>query len=351
MFTNLIRTLKDPNRQINIDLLRGVAVLSVVLFHFNGLLPYGNLGVDLFFVISGYLVGGALMRDFLLDKEISFFGFILRRGFKIWPSYYVFLILGFILSNLLFFGEFESERLHFSELPRYAFWYRNFTGFPMHFSFDHVWSLCIEEHFYILLPCLILVLRAFRANSSVFVLSLVVTILLAFVSKCVMLNFTNSKDTFSMTFNRLDTFSWGILVAYLQFKGKDLSRKPWLRLILLLTGISGIALTIYLNELGSIPNFKALIMHSVMPVFVFCVIWSTLTMRNRGWQIPFRVIGYYSYNWYLWNPIVAVLCMQFLGTTVLSFCVYFVVSFGLALFFTRMVEENFLTLRKRLLRK
>ncbi|MNU81215.1 O-acetyltransferase OatA [compost metagenome] len=351
MFTNLTRTLTNPNRQINIDFLRGCAVLGVVLFHFNGLLPYGNLGVDLFFVISGYLVGGALMKDFLLDKEISFFGFVLRRGFKIWPSYYVFLILGFILSNLLFFGEFESERLHFSELPRYAFWYRNFTGFPMHFSFDHVWSLCIEEHFYILLPCLILVLRAFRANSKVFVLSLVVTIVLAFVSKCVMLNFTNSKDTFSMTFNRLDTFSWGILVAYLQFRGKDLSQKPGLRKILLLTGISGIALTIYLNELGSIPNFKALIMHSIMPIFMFCVIWSTLTMKNQRWLTPFRVIGYYSYNWYLWNPIVAVLCMQFLGTTVLSFFVYFVVSAGLALVFTRLVEENFLTLRNRLLRK
>lgn len=351
MFTNLNKALSSQNRQVNIDFFRGCAVLAVVLFHFNGLLPYGNLGVDLFFVISGYLVGGALMRDFLLGREIRFFGFILRRGFKIWPSYYVFLLIGFVLSNVLFSGSLETERLHFSELPRYLFWYRNFTGFPMHFSFDHVWSLCIEEHFYILLPALILTLRAFRANSTVFVLSLVVTILLAFACKCIMLNFTSSKDTFSMTFNRLDTFSWGILVAYLQFRGKDLASSPVARKVLLLIGIGGVALTIALNESGSIPYFKALIMHSVLPVCMACVIWSTLSMKNRRWLTPFRVIGYYSYNWYLWNPIVAVSCIHFLGITVTSFGIYLVVSSLLAVVFTHFVEERFLALRNRVIGK
>ncbi|WP_343606944.1 acyltransferase [Fluviicola sp.] len=351
MFDQLTRTLRHPNRQVNIDFLRGCAVLGVVLFHFNSTLPYGYLGVDLFFVISGYLVGGALMKDFLLDKKISFFGFVLKRGFKIWPSYYVFLFLGFILSNLLFSGDFASEQLHASELPRYAFWYRNFTGFPIHFSFDHVWSLCIEEHFYILLPCLILILRAFRANRKVFVFTLILTIVMAFVCKCVMLFLTNSKDTFSMTFNRLDTFSWGILVAYLQFIGKDLSGKTALRSILLVIGLGGVALTIFLHEWGGIPYFKALVMHSIMPVFMFCLIWSTLTMKSYRWLIPFRVIGYYSYNWYLWNPIVSMLCIQFLGMSVLSFFVYLVVSFVLAVFFTHFVEEYFLKVRNRLFRK
>ena len=351
MFTNLTRTLSDQNRQVNIDFLRGCAVLAVVLYHFGGLLPYGNLGVDLFFVISGYLVGGSLMKDFFLGRKIRFFGFVLRRGFKIWPSYYIFLVIGFILSNLLFAGSLETERLHFSELPRYLFWYRNFTGFPMHFSFDHVWSLCIEEHFYVLLPALILFLRVFRANSKVFVLSLVATILLAFTSKCLMLNFANSKDTFSMTFNRLDTFSWGILIAYLQFRGKDLALNPGLRNLLLLIGVSGIALTIFLNESGAIPYFKALIMHSVLPIWMFCIIWSTLTMKSQRWLTPFRIIGYYSYNWYLWNPIVAVSCIHFLGITIFSFFTYLVVSFLLAVIFTRLVEENFLTLRNKIIRK
>lgn len=351
MFANLIKTLSDQNRQVNIDFLRGCAVLAVVLFHFNGLLPYGNLGVDLFFVISGYLVGGALMKDFLLDRKISFFGFILRRGFKIWPSYYVFLFIAFILSNLFFTGSLEKESLHFSELPRYLFWYRNFTGFPIHFPFDHVWSLCIEEHFYILLPLLILTLRALRANSRAFIFTLVAIILLAFASKCIMLNFTRSKDTFSMTFNRLDTFSWGILAAYLQFRKRDLSSKPGIRILLLSIGVGGVALTIYLNELGAIPYFKALIMHSILPVWMFCIIWSTLNMRNKRWLIPFRIVGYYSYNWYLWNPIVAICCMYFLGITVFSFSMYLLASFALAVIFTYLVEEKFLVLRNRIIRK
>lgn len=351
MFGNLIRTLNHPGRQINIDFLRGCAVLSVVLFHFNGTLPYGHLGVDLFFVISGYLVGGALMKDFLQDQKISFFGFVLKRGFKIWPSYYVFLLIGFLASNLLLSGEFESQKLQLSELPRYIFWYRNFVGEPYHFVFDHVWSLCIEEHFYLLLPCLILILQAFKAGGKVLIFSLILTILLAFVCKCMMLTMTHSHDTYAMTFNRLDTFAWGILVAYLQFRGKDLSGKKGIQSVLFLVGTGGIALTIFLNESGMIPYFEELIMHSILPVFIFCLIWSTLLMKNRRWLIPFRVIGYYSYNWYLWNPIVVILCMQYLGKGWWSFAVYFVFSALLAVFFTHFVEETFLKLRSRVLKK
>ncbi|MDR0801735.1 acyltransferase [Fluviicola sp.] len=351
MFGNLIRTLNNTGRQINIDFLRGCAVLSVVLFHFNGTLPYGYLGVDLFFVISGYLVGGALMKDFLLDKKISFFGFFLKRGFKIWPSYYIFLVIGFLLSNLLFSGEFEEQRLRFSELPRYVFWYRNFVGGPFHFAFDHVWSLCIEEHFYLLFPCLILILREFKTNGKVLVFSLVLTIILSFVCKWIMLTMTNSRDTYAMTFNRLDTFSWGILAAYLQFRGKDLASKKEIRSVLLLVGIAGIALTVYVNESGFVPYFKELIMHSILPVFMFCIIWSTLLMKNSGWIIPFRVIGYYSYNWYLWNPIVAVLCMQYLGKGLWSFVIYLLVSALMAVIFTRFVEESFLKLRNRFFKR
>lgn len=351
MFGELKGVLNHPGRQVNIDLLRACAVLAVVFFHFNVILPYGYLGVDLFFVISGYLVGGVLMRDHLSGEKLRFGAFVLKRAFKIWPSYYVFLLLGFLLSNWLFTGDFEAQKLHWSELPRYAFWYRNFTGFPIHFSFDHVWSLCIEEHFYILLPCLFLILGLFKPNDKLLIWSLVLTILSALASKCIMLTMTHSKDTYAMTFNRLDTFAWGILAAYLQFRGKWLIRDKGTAIGLFGIGVAGIATVIYLNEVNAIPHFKALVMHSVMPVFVFCLIWATLPLKNKPWLIPFRIIGYYSYNWYLWNPITAMLCMQFLGKSWWSFLTYFLISALLAVFFTEFVEAYFLKVRDRLLRK
>lgn len=351
MFVELRKTFDNPGRQINIDVLRGCAVLAVVLFHFNGMLPYGYLGVDLFFVISGYLVGGALMKNYLSGEKLHFGEFVLKRGMKIWPSYYVFLLLGFVLSNLLFHGDFESQKLHWSELPRYAFWYRNFTGFPIHFSFDHVWSLCIEEHFYVLLPLLFSILGLIKPSDKVLITSLVLTILLAFGSKCFMLNFTNSKDTYAMTFNRLDTFAYGILAAYLQFRGKWLIQKETTGILLFVFGILGIAAVIYLNEANVIPYFKALIMHSILPVFMFCIIWATLPMKRKPWLIPFRVAGYYSYNWYLWNPITVMVCKQFLGEGPGSFLAYFLLSATLAVFFTHFVEEYFLKVRNRMLKK
>ena len=87
-----VRTLQDPARNSCVDVFRALAIMAVVLFHFEGLLPYGNIGVDLFFVISGLLVGGLLIRQLHTGTRIRFFKFFLQRGFKIWPSYYAFLL-------------------------------------------------------------------------------------------------------------------------------------------------------------------------------------------------------------------------------------------------------------------
>ena len=98
----LNRILFSKERNAAIDVFRGVAILSVVLYHFNNTLPYGHIGVDLFFVISGLLIGGILTSYFKLNTPIHFFKFILSRGIRIWPSYYTFIIIGTILAHLMY---------------------------------------------------------------------------------------------------------------------------------------------------------------------------------------------------------------------------------------------------------
>ena len=144
MFNNLNKVLSSSNRISSLDIWRGIAIISVVLYHFNEALPYGSLGVDLFFVISGLLVGGLLTKPFLNGEKIEFFKFFLRRGFKIWPSYYTFLIVGTIIAILTYKSHNQNQIIPFTDFKRYFLFYQNYTGAPFHWSFDHVWSLCVE---------------------------------------------------------------------------------------------------------------------------------------------------------------------------------------------------------------
>ena len=73
MFDNLNKVLCSSNRVSSVDIWRGIAIISVVLYHFNETLPYGSLGVDLFFVISGLLVGGLLTKPFFKWRQIRIF--------------------------------------------------------------------------------------------------------------------------------------------------------------------------------------------------------------------------------------------------------------------------------------
>jgi peptidoglycan/LPS O-acetylase OafA/YrhL len=75
------------------DYWRAGAIISVVLFH-AGCLPYGYLGVDLFFVLSGFLVSQSLLKQIQENGAIKFMPFFISRAFKIWPMYFSFLLLG-----------------------------------------------------------------------------------------------------------------------------------------------------------------------------------------------------------------------------------------------------------------
>lgn len=145
-----------------LDLLRAIAIVWVMLFHsyligglgdtLGGLDTYGWMGVDLFFVLSGYLIGTQVMKPLAAGRALDLRGFYRRRVFRILPAFFVVLAL-------------------------YAFWpsWRETTGiqplwqFPTftfnllfdhgeNYAFSHAWSLCVEEHFYLVFPLATLLL-------------------------------------------------------------------------------------------------------------------------------------------------------------------------------------------------
>jgi len=150
-------------RNQNLDLLRTVAVTMVIIGHLpdapresfqlvrwvaDWFRRYGSLGVDLFFVLSGFLVSGLLFREYLAKGRADVRRFLIRRGFKIYPAFYVFAVLTVVLRIRM--GDSLTLRQVLSEL----LFVQNYGAHV----WSHTWSLAVEEHFYLLLAALIAIL-------------------------------------------------------------------------------------------------------------------------------------------------------------------------------------------------
>ena len=144
----------------DIDGLRAVAVTSVILFHLNSSwLPGGFLGVDIFFVISGYLIGGILFRE-LSTNTFSLKNFYLRRMRRILPAFFAVVIFALFLSRFIIIpGSVDAMKAERSALFATFFANNLFSAFYTNYfdtnhlnPFLHLWSLSVEEQFYFLYP-------------------------------------------------------------------------------------------------------------------------------------------------------------------------------------------------------
>jgi peptidoglycan/LPS O-acetylase OafA/YrhL len=154
----------DAKRIPQLDLLRSLAIASVFIFHLalDFTIPwlkpfgrYGWVGVDLFFVLSGFLITSQLLKSLVKNSSISLKDFYIRRGFRIWPAYFFVLALYLLIPG---FPEKSGMR---------PAWY--FITFIQNFglnaktegAFSHAWSLCVEEQFYLVLPAILLIMHRF----------------------------------------------------------------------------------------------------------------------------------------------------------------------------------------------
>lgn len=143
-----------------LDGLRAVAVFIVITYH-AGLMQGipGDLGVTLFFVLSGFLITWLLMREFASTGSISIRAFYTRRALRIFPAYYVFILFSLALDTAL--GHRWSLGLVSVAFTYLVNYYNAFLGHPTT-SIAHAWSLAVEEQFYLLWPlaCLALLHRS-----------------------------------------------------------------------------------------------------------------------------------------------------------------------------------------------
>lgn len=193
----------SSNRIPSLDGFRAFAIAMVTIAHmFTRVRFLGSPGVDLFFVISGFLITHLLIKEQQRNGKISFSGFYLRRARRILPAYISFLCIAALLAS---WHLLVADRTTLIEAVTYTY-----SLVPHHASngIGQVWSLCVEEHFYLLWP-LCLALLGFRRSRY----ALVAVVLLSIPLRFFFLHHPVLDMDYS-TPTRLDVIAVGCMAAY-----------------------------------------------------------------------------------------------------------------------------------------
>jgi peptidoglycan/LPS O-acetylase OafA/YrhL len=210
-----------------LDTLRAFAIIIVLLFHymvvvtnentFGYITQIGWMGVDLFFVLSGYLIGNQVLSAAAKKQSFSLRLFYIRRLLRTLPNYYAVFALYFIFSSTLTGSSTEP-------VWKFLTFTQNFHFLPGT-TFSHSWSLCIEEQFYLIFPVLFLILAKARQSIALAWLAVAVGIVLGLATRIYIWNNfgqagMNFRDYFQhiyySSFTRFDELLPGIAIALLK---------------------------------------------------------------------------------------------------------------------------------------
>ena len=305
---------KTRRYRADIDGLRAIAVLAVILFHLDpAWLPGGYIGVDVFFVISGYLISLVIQRE-IEDGSFTFAGFYARRVRRIIPAL-AFVILSTVLVFQFVYSPGDLEELVESAVYAQLFLsnvYFAFIADASYFSDEahsqallHLWSLAVEEQFYLFWPLLLLVGFKWGRFGGFFVL-LSILCILSFLFGEVTYR-VDPMTAYYMLPSRIGEFALGTLVAMTQRNGgldAVLARQATAA-ALTLFGFAMIAWALMsLTPESVFPGVNALFPAVGAALIILGGIANPWTARLLGHSLPV-FIGRISYAAYLWHwPIV-----------------------------------------------
>ncbi len=300
----------------DIDGLRALAVLSVILFHINAeWIPGGFLGVDIFFVISGYLITLILTKEVEETNKLSIVNFYKRRIKRIVPALLFVLIPTFIAGFLFFVPDdllalSESIIWSFFSAANIYFFASIDTGYFATGSSElpllHLWSLGVEEQFYILWPFAVLFLLKYVSSikKRILIASLLFAGSLVWAQSIIV---TDHSFAYYMLFTRAWELLAGAIAALLVHSG--FRTKSFTSEIMAVIGLLAIIVSlIFVSESDPVPGIAAL------PVIIGATLLvlsgtSHQTIIGRILSLKILVaIGLVSYSAYLWHwPILAYL--------------------------------------------
>jgi len=288
--------------------LRALAVLSVIGFHFAAPRMFGGfVGVDMFFVISGFLITGIIQRE-MREGAFSFAGFYERRLRRLLPPLYVMIALMAIPSFLVLL---TSERLDFFRSAAAAvtfasnifFWSQ--SGYFDHAALDkpllHTWSLAVEEQFYLVLPPVVWMVLRFAKGARPALPIALLAIGAVSLALCIWLTLTGrSESAFFMSAPR----AWEFLIgAALTLDGVPVLRDRRLQHVLRGVAVVLILVPVFTYQQGpDFPGYRALLPCLGAALFI----WSGTGIPNRvrhplSFLGILRFVGQISYSLYLWH--------------------------------------------------
>lgn len=373
----------------SIDILRGVAILLVIGNHVEPTVirhvpvlkgaagfvywrikQLGWSGVDLFFVLSGFLIGGLLLSE--LDKKgtIGCLRFWIRRGFKIWPSYYLLLVV-LAAAGVTHYIDPATWGTWVASLATHVLFFQNYMACNPN---GPTWSLAVEEHFYLLLPLLLLFLNGVAVRRGRPGLSYLPAAVGVVVAACLVLRVADvasgriQLNDFMQTHYRIDSLMLGVYSQYV-----------WRRRTRLMEWLSA-------HRTGALLLVAALVSPSFFLSRTNAVMFSVgflglglgyaillLVVRDgfpAAWEVswPGKALGWvgaWSYNIYLWHFFIPsmnllwfadaneVLVRHIHGDIPLILSqglLYAVYAIAVGAIATELVEKPFLALRARLAR-
>ena len=306
------RYLTSGNRSVELDFVRGVAILLVIGFHalapptrnpfFGGVeaafKAMGWSGVDLFFVLSGFLVGGVLLSEYKKTGALDVKRFIIRRGLKIWPAYYFYILFQALVRRHPIRSFLFANLLHI----------QNYVGS----SLEHTWTLSVEEHFYLLLSISMgwMVLRGWPVRKMIVTFTVMLCLVLAV--RCASWYGGLQVMAQHATHTRIDSLLLGvILTALLQFYPRYFD---WI------AGRKGLLISVCISAIAFIAlahgNLAVLYTIGYTLIYLGYAAFMLLLYRHSGTIRQFMAyqviakIGVYSYGIYLWHLAVRDTCFH-----------------------------------------
>ncbi|MBX6360615.1 MAG: acyltransferase [Acidobacterium ailaaui] len=317
IFSKIFSPIQLPDRLPShipaLDGLRGMAILLVLGYHYLWMIPIfhvGWVGVDLFFVLSGFLITGILLDT--KEEKNCYKNFIIRRALRIFPLYYLVLITLFIIDPVLNlnipgnkFGFYQEHQIWFWVYMQN--WLLGYYGLPDNYILAHFWSLAVEEQFYLIWPFIVL----FNSRKKIIQISLML-IVFAIIFRLKLgsiIGFNNPYYSYSTTLARMDALLIGGIAAIMIRYNKELLEKV-VKFIFILSGLLIIASFLLLHSLNFYTLLpKQTLFYSVIDLFFMCMLilnLNTSPFRNlRIFESNFlRFLGKYSYGIYVYHNII-----------------------------------------------